>query len=120
MNPVQDRLGLKVSGIPCACGQCYIGQTGCNIELCCTEYKRHLRLGHKDQSTLAEYERGTGHEIRFSEEVKLFQSIHWGGKVICEALEICLEAKAVNKEDGMKYGATWFSAMDLIVYKSIA
>lgn len=42
MNQAKDPLGMKVPGldhVPCACGQCYIRQTGHTIEMHCANIK---------------------------------------------------------------------------------
>lgn len=69
MHLVKNRLELGVPGayhIPCSCGQSYIGQTGCNITVCCKEHQHYLRLEQAEQTALAEHDWRTGHKIMFS------------------------------------------------------
>jgi hypothetical protein len=67
---VKDDLGLKTSGmysIPCECDQVYIGQTGRSIEARIKEHRRHIRLGHPEQSAVAEHSMNHEHHILFQD-----------------------------------------------------
>jgi hypothetical protein len=58
LHPVRDNVKARIVGvynIPCECGKVHIGQTRRSIEARIKEYHRHIRLGHPDESAMAEY-----------------------------------------------------------------
>ena len=68
LRPIKDDLGLKTSCvycIPCECDKVYVGQTSKTVEIRCQEHIRHPCHGQAEQSTVAEYQLNTVHEIQF-------------------------------------------------------
>jgi hypothetical protein len=47
--------GWGLYSMPCECGEVCIGQTSRSIETRIKEYHQHIRLGHSDESSVAEY-----------------------------------------------------------------
>jgi len=102
LRPVKDDLGLRtLVGIPCECGQVYIGQTGRSMESKIKEHHRHIRLAHPEKSAVA--------ERSFKQDrLKNFQDIRilsvvpeYVNRRITEATELELNLNNMKKKDGL-------------------
>lgn len=67
----------------------------------CKQHMRNLHWGQEGKLVLAEHGWDMGHETRFEETQKLFQSSHWGKHVVQESLEIRIAAGALNWEESL-------------------
>lgn len=64
LRPVNNKLGLKVTGIYCIPGECskvYVGQMGRIIGIWCEKYGRHKCQGQPEKSLVAEHRFEIGH-----------------------------------------------------------
>jgi hypothetical protein len=58
LHPVTEDVEARTGGVyskPYECGEVYLGQTSRYIKTRIKECHRHIRLGHPDESAMAEY-----------------------------------------------------------------
>jgi len=110
-RPVKDDLGLRtpeVYGIPCECGQVYIGQTGRSIEIRIKEHHRHILLGHPDKSAAAEHKSNHNHPIEFQVTRILSTVPGYMDRLIRGAVALELHLNNMNREDGLTLNGSFF------------
>jgi hypothetical protein len=88
---VKDDMELTtpgMNGVPCECGQVYIGQTGHSIETSVKEHQRHICLGHPDKSAMAKHSIHLGHCIQLQNTTILSNKSRYMDQMIRKATEI--------------------------------
>jgi hypothetical protein len=106
----KDPAGLKVPGvyrIPCECGDVYIGETCRTIETRIKEHQRHLRLCQPTKSAVAEHAINLDHAIQWKDTTILGHSKGYWDRLTKEAIEIRLEKKNFNRDEGFHLSRTW-------------
>jgi hypothetical protein len=110
LRPVKDKLELKtpgVYGIPCECGQVYIGQTGRSIDTRIREHHRHIRLAQPHKSAVAEHT-SAGDIASNSKTPRSFppNPVTWIG-LSRRLLRSQLHPNNMNREDGLVLSRSW-------------
>jgi len=104
-RPAKDDLGRRipgVCGIPCECGQVYMGQTGRAIETKIKEHHRHILFGHParfNHNHLTEFQ-----------VIQILSTVpgHMD-RLIRRAVALELHINNMNREDGLTFRASFFS-----------
>jgi hypothetical protein len=110
LRPVKDDLGLRTPdecGVLCECGQVYIGQTGQSIETRINEHHQHIRLGHPEQSAVAEHSMNLEHDILFQDTRILSTKSGYMGRFVREVIELELHPNNMNRKDGLILSGSW-------------
>jgi hypothetical protein len=110
LRTAKDNLGLKIPGvyrIPCECGKVYIGQTGRSIEARYKEHMRHIQLDEPEKCVVAEHSINIGHQIDFNNVSVLDRASGYMDRLVKEAIQIQLNHKNFNRDDGFMLSQAW-------------
>ena len=108
---MKDDLGLRTPGlygIPCECGQVYIGQTGRSIEASIKEHHRHILLGYPDKSAVAKHKSNHNHLTEFQVTRILSTVSGHMDRRIRRAVALELHINNMNREDGLTLSGSFF------------
>jgi hypothetical protein len=117
LRTAKDDLGLKIPGvyhIPCECGKVHIGQTGKSIEARCKEHMGHIQLDQPEKSAVAEHSINTGHQIDFNNFSVLGRASGYMACLVEEAIQIRLNQKNFNRDNGFTLSWAWNSITKLL------
>ncbi|KAL0266587.1 UNVERIFIED_CONTAM: hypothetical protein PYX00_009089 [Menopon gallinae] len=106
-DPLDPKRFPGIYSIPCQCTKVYIGMTQRPIATRITEHERHLRLGHTDQSAVAEHSIQCDHNILFNQTQVKARISQPRLLPFREAIEIAKTPNNFNRDQGHPINPIW-------------
>ena len=106
-DPRDPLLTPGIYKIPCTCGTVYVGMTDRSVQIRKVEHQRHVRLGHKEKSSIADHAITEGHTILFDDTEVLARTKGYYNLARREAIEIEQHPNNMNKDNGLGISRIW-------------